>query len=145
MITVLHDEPEQGKELEEGIVPDAQRLCLRAVGELAANVAEFSPTANILTLAAYEQAQRALRGECELAIVRCTIASSRPHHSNQKEKRTDNRKGYLFFFWSKWRVSEGKTVNNCFTRRARAGQGVSEATNVARDRTMLASRRRTRG
>ena len=34
-----------------------------------------------------------------------------------------------FSFWSKRRVNEVKTVNNCFHRRARAKQGASEAKN----------------
>ena len=48
-------------------------------------------------------------------------------------------------FWCGLKVSKEKTIDNCFLCRARAGQGVSEATSVARDTSMLASRRRTRG
>ena len=33
LITVFHDAPEQNKELKERGTNDAQRLCLRAVGE----------------------------------------------------------------------------------------------------------------
>ena len=51
----------------------------------------------------------------------------------------------ILIFWSKRRVNEEKTVNKRFLRSARAKQGVSEATKVARETTMLASRRRTHG
>ena len=33
LITVFHDAPEESKELKEVLISDAQRLCLRAVGE----------------------------------------------------------------------------------------------------------------
>ena len=48
-------------------------------------------------------------------------------------------------FWQGRKVSEAKTVDNCFCWRARAKQGVSEAMTIARETTMLASRRRTAG
>ena len=53
------DAPEQNKELKERGTNDAQRLCLRAVGEPTVDIekaAGFSPEVNILTLAAYKRA-----------------------------------------------------------------------------------------
>ena len=48
LIIVFDDAPEQNKELKERGTSDAQRLCLRAVGELAASlVAGFSAELNI--------------------------------------------------------------------------------------------------
>ena len=79
MITVCDDAPEQNKELKERGTSDAQRLCLRAVGELAASFAAgFSLKVNILMLAAYEQAQRALRIVCELDFARCAKGELEP-------------------------------------------------------------------
>ena len=91
LITVFADAPEQNKEYQKRRKARVRRLCLRAVGELAlefclAIVAGFSAELNILTLAAYERAQRALRGVCELAIAQSTIASSRQRRFGQKKK-----------------------------------------------------------
>ena len=44
MITVFRDAPEQNKELEKGGTTDAQRLCLRAVGEPKVRVRLILPT-----------------------------------------------------------------------------------------------------
>ena len=60
LIIVFDDAPEQNKELKERGTSDAQRLCLRAVGELAASlVAGFSAELNILALAAVAGFSRA--------------------------------------------------------------------------------------
>ena len=56
--------------------------------------AGFSLLVNILTLAAYEQAQRALRGECELDFALCAKASFHPHHN---DKKADNQVVICFF------------------------------------------------
>ena len=53
-------------------------------------LAGFSPEANILTLAAYEQARRALRGECEPTLL-TQLCSSR--YTDLEQKKKDFRKG----------------------------------------------------
>ena len=92
-------------------------------------------------LAAYERARRALRGECKpnsragkvrtnisnepsANIVKMREVCSRPRRLRQNKKDRQKRS-----FWSKRRVSEAKTVDNCLWRRARAKQGVSGAKN----------------
>ena len=111
MVTVCDDAPDGNKELKKKVTSDVQQLYFRAAGEPWSEfksheikirlpfihvTAGFSPEANILTLAAYEQAQRALRGECELDFAQerkrqvFILATSK--------KRTDNTCGYPFFF-----------------------------------------------
>ena len=51
------------------------------------NVAGGSPLANILTLAAYERARRALRGVCEPTVAKATVFEPR-HRLRQKNKPT---------------------------------------------------------
>ena len=112
--------------MEEGIVPDAQRLCLRAVGELAAEclVVGFSPKANISTPYALKASFQ--NYGWDMRTRHRAMHDSKLSSSPLQPKRKNNRQpqGLSVIFWSKWRVSEGKTVDNCFTRRARAGQGV---------------------
>ena len=73
----------------------------------------------------------------------CALHKKRALVLTTNIQKADNRKGCLLFVWSKWRVSELETVDNCLRRRARAKQGDEGERNERRATTMLASRRRT--
>ena len=86
MITVYDDAPEQNKELKERGTTDAQRLCLRAVGEpLGVRVAQKGKRANLWScvqkgayggIFAYGEYIRPLRLESKLSDLRVGYANS---------------------------------------------------------------------
>ena len=112
LIIVFDDAPEQNKELKERGTSDAQRLCLRAVGEATevrnkVRAAEFCSCRAIYPHSAPDKrACRSTSGICEPTVAKATGSES-VHRLGAKKEGLPQ--GKSFFFWSKRRDSNPRS------------------------------------
>ena len=112
LIIVFDDAPEQNKELKERGTSDAQRVCLRAVGEATevrnkVRAAEFCSCRAIYPHSAPDKrACRSTSGICEPTVAKATGSES-VHRLGAKKEGLPQ--GKSFFFWSKRRDSNPRS------------------------------------